>query len=126
MAGPRPPLVELMLPAAARIVGDDSIKSTLEINKPKFSILVASGWIVILNSPAVIGRGVLREKAGEAAVVGVSGRPERSGRMLMMEMMMVRPVEMAVADWLLLLLLLLLMVVIGWSRVTAVVGAGTG
>ncbi len=126
MAGPRPPLVELMLPAAARIVGDDSIKSTLEI-KLKLYITVASGWIVILDSPAVVGRGVLREKAGEAAVVGVSGRPERSGRMVMMEMMMVRPVEMAVADWLLLLLLLLVMVVIGWSRVTAaVVGAGTG
>lgn len=44
----------------------------------------------------------------------------------MMEMMMVRPVEMAVADWLLLLLLLLVMVVIGWSRVIAVVGTGTG
>ncbi len=79
-------------------------------------------WIE--NSPAsVIGRGVLREKSGEAAVVGVSGRPE-CGRMVVMEMMMMmRPVKMAVvADW----LLLLVMVVIGRRHVTAVVGAGTG
>jgi hypothetical protein len=65
MAGPRPPLVELMLPAAARIVGDDSIKSTLEI-KPKLYITVASGWIVVSKTHPLL-----------LAVVYCGKKPER-------------------------------------------------